>query len=513
MTQDELFTPVPQERLELQSKEDLIQYIKFQEKALIHFKKENTRLFSLGGELKQKSFYIGEQQIILKNKLFGKSSEKSVQAESIKKDKKFKINGSPKVLLPSQRYPDAQLIEREVEFAVLPTCDCCSKEMQDSGMTEDSEFLTAIPKEYIVVRQKRHKYRCGSCHGDIKTAPAPPRIKDGSAYSDEMMVDVALTKYCDLIPIERYSKIAERAGIKNLPPQSLIECSHYVADFLKSVYQKLESELLAELVLHADETPHRMLERDKGCSWYLWGFSSLKTSYFMTRNTRSGDVASELLKRSSCEYLMSDVFSGYNKAVSDTNEYRENLNLKVIKNIYCNAHARRKFNDAKFNFKEESEYFINLYKKIYRLEDIAKGRPPHRVLRVRKYMTKSFEDMKNYAFKNIGGYSSKSSIYIAMNYFLKNYDEFILFIKNKNLPIDNNQQERLLRNPVIGRKTWYGTHSERGAETSAILFSIVETCKLNKINPREYFKNLVQDLHLGKKPYTPSEYKDLIKNL
>jgi len=63
----------------------------------------------------------------------------------------------------------------------------------------------------------------------------------------------------------------------------------------------------------------------------------------------------------------------------------------------------------------------------------------------------------------------------------------------------------------VGRKTWLGTHSERGAKTAAILFTLVEGCKLNKVNPREYFKNLVQDLHQGKAPYTPKEYKDLQK--
>ena len=60
---------------------------------------------------------------------------------------------------------------------------------------------------------------------------------------------------------------------------------------------------------------------------------------------------------------------------------------------------------------------------------------------------------------------------------------------------------------MIGRKTWYGTHSKRGAETAAILFSLVESCKLNKINPREYFQGLVSDLHNGKAAYTPGSLK------
>ncbi len=70
-------------------------------------------------------------------------------------------------------------------------------------------------------------------------------------------------------------------------------------------------------------------------------------------------------------------------------------------------------------------------------------------------------------------------------------------------------QEALLRNSVIGRKTWYGTHSKRGAKTAAILFSLVESCKLNKVNPRLYFKILIKSLHEGKVSFTPKEFKNM----
>ena len=72
--------------------------------------------------------------------------------------------------------------------------------MEDSGLTEDSEYLTVIPKKFLIVRQKKHKNRCGICHGDIQTAPGQPRLAPGSSYGDEVIVDVALSKYCDLIP-------------------------------------------------------------------------------------------------------------------------------------------------------------------------------------------------------------------------------------------------------------------------------------------------------------------------
>lgn len=512
MTQENLFAPIPMTKLQQLSREELIEFIGLQQKVNDSMVREVKRLRELQSELEQKTFCIDEQYIILKNKYFGKSSEKEPGQEDRNRDNQAKGRGKKKkIQLPSLRYPNAPLIEREVELKDLPDCKCCGQKMSDSGMTEASEFLTVIPKQYIVIRQKRHKYRCGKCHGDIVTAPPPPRVNPGSSYSDEMIIDVAMTKYCDLIPMERYSSMASRSGLEDLPPQSLIEQSHVLADFCIGAYDKLGREIMASYVLYADETPHRMLEGSDTSYWYLWGFSNPKSCYFECHDTRSGDVASRVLMESSCRFLMSDVFSGYPRATKIVNTERAKNNIDPILHAHCNSHVRRKFKEAKDHFPDESKIFIDLYKKIYRLEKIAKARPPDRILRVRRLMVPLFEQMKLEAMQNVKGYSSKSSIAKAMSYFLNSYEKFILFTKVPELPIDNNSQESLLRNPVIGRKTWYGTHSERGAKTSAILFSIVESCRLNNINPREYFKNLVQDLHQKKEPYTPKEYAALQK--
>jgi len=511
VTLEELLTEIPVEKFSLLSREDLETFAKLEQKMRIQFQKENDRLRAVNDELKQDSFYIEEQFINIKNKFFGKSSEKKPRIDSKKFHSSGKKAKKKKIQLPSLRYPNAPLIEREVELAVLPQCSCCGTEMKDTGMTEDSEFLTVVPAEFMVVRQKRHKYGCGKCYSSIITAPAPPTIKAGSSYSDAMKIDVALSKYCDLIPVERYSAIAGRAGLMDLPPQSLIESTHHLADFVSGAYDKSKSEAIMSKVLHADETPHNMLEGTEIKNWYLWGFSTARVCFFEIHDTRSGDVASDILINSKCEFLISDVFSGYAKAVRQANEYRRRMEMPVIQNIYCNAHARRKFKESE-KFPEEAKYFIDQYEKIYRLERIARGRPPDRVLRVRRLMIKLFEDMKTRAIANIAGYSSKSSIGKAMSYFLKNYIGFTEFLKNPDLPIDNNPQERLLRNPVIGRKTWYGTHSERGAKTAAIIFTLVESCKLVGINPREYFKKLVEDLHRGKEAYTPWDFQQLSKN-
>lgn len=507
MQQAILFEPIPLEKIDLLSREDLIVLARGEQRLRIQIQRDNERLRALNEELKQRSFSVDDLLIVLKNKVFGKSSEKSKRGEGDgEAKKKSKAQGKKRVLLPSERYPDATLIERHVELAEPPTCKCCSAQMRDIGMTEDSEFLTVIPQQYLVIRQKRHKYGCGKCHGDVQTAPAPPRIKEGGSYSDEMTIDVGMSKYCDLIPIERYGAIAGREGLKDLPPQSLIESTHNLADFTKPAYDRLKDELMQSPVLHADETPHRMLEGSPFKSWYLWGFSTPKSSYFEIHNTRSGSVASTLLTNSKCEYLISDVFSGYGKAVRDVNVLRSASGRPKVANVYCNAHARRKFKEAAERFSGEAKFFVDQYKEIYRLEGEAKGRTPEEAMALRGQMKSHFEAMRSRAMAQIAGYSSKSSIGKAMSYFLENYTGLTLFMGNAALAIDNNHQERLLRSPVVGRKTWYGTHSERGAQTAAVLFSLVESCKLNGVNPREYFKKLVQDLHQRKPAFTPNEF-------
>lgn len=500
MKQQYLFDSIPSDKYDLLSKEEIIQLHKDNENLIRQMRDHIEELHAKYLASEQKSFLLEEQTINIKHRLFGKKSEKS--------DKKFtqdkKKNESRKrVLLPSDRYPNLDVIQKRVELDKLPTCPCCSKDMKDSGLTEDSEYLTVIPRRFLIVQQQRVKYRCSSCQDGLVTAPLIPRIKAGSSYSDEMVVDVALSKYCDLIPVERYVQMADRGGVSGLPANTLIQGTHNLADFLAPVYKKIKDEVMNSKVVHADETPHRMLEGDEKSNWYLWGFSTDGASYFEGHDTRSGSVATDIIEKSKCEFLVSDIFSGYAKAVTDSNVYRRDNKLPEIKNVYCNAHARRKFKDAENSFGSESEFFLWCFRKIYRLEKLKdfKNR--------RQWQLLYYRVMERFGLKIKSSYSSKSSLVKGIDYFNKNFDELTLFLKFEDVPIDNNSQERLMRSPVIGRKTWYGTHSKRGAETNAVLFSLVESCKLNKVNPREYFKDIVHAIHEKRPIFTPSEYLKL----
>jgi hypothetical protein len=294
--------------------------------------------------------------------------------------------------------------------------------------------------------------------------------------------------------------MADRGGVIGLPANTLIQGTHNLANFLAPVYKKIKDEVMTSKVLHADETPHRMLEGDDKSHWYLWGFSTTCASYFEAHDTRSGSVAADIIKESKCEFLVSDVFSGYAKAVTDSNVYRRENNLPVIENVYCNAHARRKFKESESSFERESRLFLWCFEKIYRLEKLKDFK--HR----RQWQLHYYRVMERFGLKIKSSYSSKSSLVKGIDYLIKNLSQLTLFLKFEDVPIDNNSQERLMRSPVVGRKTWYGTHSIRGAETNAVLFSLVESCKLNKVNPREYFKDIVHAIHEKRNIFTPHEY-------
>ena len=439
-----------------------------------------------------------------RNRLGRKSSERSPGS---KKDQQKLEKRRERKQLPSQRYPGVPIVERELGFETMPRCPNCSKELKDSGLYECVESITVIPKKYLIDRLLKKKYKCGSCHSGMLTVPTPSRVVPGSSYSDEMVLDVSLSKYCDLIPMERYAMMAWRNGLEGLPANSLIGLTHHLANFLEGIYIKLKEEVQISVVVQADETPHRMLEGGGGKKqWYLWGFSCSISCFFEIANTRSGTVASGFLKKSSALYLVSDVFSGYSKAVSEVNASRKEVGTLLLSSAYCNAHARRKFKEAEENFPEETKMFIHSYKEIYRLEQAGKELSGSEALGQRSKMKFYFEEMRKECTRLEGGCSAHSALSRAMKYFNKNYSGLTVCLNSPEVPLDNNQEERLLRSAVVGRKTWYGNHSKRGAKTSAVLFSIVEACKLNKVNPREYFPFVVREIHEGKDPPTPYEY-------
>jgi len=484
------------------SKEDLISRQKLLEEENIRLIRENYELRQIHLSDEQLKLITAEQLMALNQTLYGASSERYKKPENRKKSPE---PAKPRIKKPSERYPNIPVREISITLDPIPNCDSCNKQMSDSGMTEDSEQLTVIPKKYEILKYKRSIYRCG-CQSCMKTAPVPARIVEGSTYSNEMILDVVLSKYCDLIPMERYAQMAARGGLMDLPPHSLIDLTHKFANFVKEIYRLIKAGVMDARVLMADETPHRMLEGSEKKSWYLWGFSTPTLCFLEAHDTRSGDVASDILLNSRCEVLVTDVYSGYGKAIKVVNKLRLLKTQTSIENGNCNSHARRYFFKPRIHYLE-ANFYLDHYHEIYQLNAASKGKSAVEILELRLKMRPRFEAMRTRALAEVPRYPAGNQYGKALSYFLGNYEGLTLFLNEHDVPIDNNSQERLLRSHVVGRKTWYGTHSEQGAETAAILFSIVETCKLNDVNPREYFPALVEMILTRQKPLTPDQWK------
>lgn len=481
-----------EEKMRSMSREELELENRFLHAAIDLYDKHVKKLNGLLAPEQLEMVAILDQMVILKKSLYGRSSEKApdrkdIQAKSTK-------GRDPFHLLPSLRYPELPLVEKELEAMHAPKCKLCSHELTKMNVTENSEYITLMEKVYRVERVCRHKYRCEKCHGDIYTVPPLPRIREGSSMSDEVAIDIAISKYADHLPIERYGKQMERLGMEGVNRQTLIEQTHFLADYLEPIYEGIKVEVETASVIHADETPWKMLENSDVKSWQMWGFFTGASCYYSAENTRAAKVAGDFLKNCKAEFLGSDAYSGYQNATKETK----------IKNFYCNAHARRKFKEAALSY-PEAVPVINYYGELYEIEKEIKNLKPEEKRKHRQERSKPIVDKIKCYIESLTPLP-QSSIGKAKNYLQAHWKELTLFLEDGRLPIDNNLAERALRGPVLGRKNYYGNHSKRGARTTSILYSIVESCKLNEINPQKYLKDIVQDLHAKRKPRTPAQY-------
>lgn len=412
--------------------------------------------------------------------------------------------------LPSLKYPNLEVEEFISRPEVPPTCPCCEQQMKESGLFDCSEKLEVVPKKYFIKRIKRVKFNCSKCYGAIVTSPPVASIVPSSNYGDSLIIDVALSKFLDLIPMERICLIAYQSGLgAELPAQSMIGVTHHLANLFICIYTKLKIEVFSSEVIHCDESPHKMLEGDDTNNWYLWGQFCKTACYFEAHNTRSGNVIYELLKQSSVKTIVTDGYTGYKRAL----DILKNDNIH-IDNALCNSHAYRYFEDASLTWKSECEFFLKTYGEIYEIEkqrvnlDLALDHPMQAEYRLK--LRPLFEGLKLESEKIKQNTMPQSKLEQAINYFLNHFEGLTLCIYNPKIPLDNNYAERQIRPHVVGRKTWYGTHSKRGAMTAQVMFSIILSCKVNNVNPRDYFPWVVERILNNKDVYTPHQYSQLI---
>ena len=370
---------------------------------------------------------------------------------------------------------------------------------------ECSEKLEIIPAQIRVIVITRKKYACRACTDGIKTAEAPPVLIPKSIVTPALLAHVIIAKYEDHLPLYRQEAMWKRLGI-DLARQTLCNWVLKAAEAFEPLMPVLQSELLSQGYVQVDETPVQIMEANKvrlSKKAYMWVIYSgpypkvgVIYKFAMDRSAANPNVFFENYRG----YLQTDGYSGYNNIKKQDG----------VKGLVCWAHARRKFVDIVKKTKQvgAAHYAVDVIAKLYKIEkEISANSTPEKIVEIRQAKSKPILEAFLIWLKERNALP-KGPLGTAINYCLDRWDELMVYLEDGRLNIDNNYCENIIRPFTLGRKNWLFMGNERGGKAAATLYSLINTCKLNKINTLEYLTCLITEL-----PKINPKNKDELKNL
>jgi transposase len=374
-------------------------------------------------------------------------------------------------------------VEHELEDAdkACPTCGGGLKEMP--GQYEEHDEIAVIPLRFVTKRHKRKKYTCprGCC---IETALGPDKLVTGGRYAISFAIYVAISKYADHLPLERQVRMMAREGLM-VTSQTLWDQIEQLAWVVESVMPRLLAHVLGHGVVGADETTWALFNQKpgQGKSWYVWVFRVESAVYYTIRGGRSAKMVEELLV-AFAGVLMCDGYDGYVKL---SNKYP-----RVIL-AHCWAHVRREFVEVEKTAPALCGEVLDHIGELYAIEKKCRGSEGEDRKKARDKESRLVIDkIVAWVYKAVPKCLPESGLHKAIGYMINMWPGLVLCLDDPSIPLDNNATERAIRGPVLGRKNHYGSRSLRGTEVAATFYSLVESAKLNDLEPRLYLRVAVR---------------------
>ena len=443
--------------------------------------------------------YLKEQLRLTRAKIFGKSSEKHSPAPSAQ----VLLFPKPALTEPAPE-PKTEKIEytrtkhTRVEGKLpegtrfpehLPREDEIVEEGEGEVVFEKiSERLAAKPSAFFVKRIIRRVRRTD---GSLSCPAVPPAVIERTTVDVSFLVYLLIAKYMWHLPLYRQEQMLKAQGI-TISRDTLIRYVISAAGLLKPIYVALGVELFSGDHLFGDETPALVGKGSRDNkryseSWF-WTFLGESGCAFYYAPTRAFKEVEPLMKSFSGD-LQCD---GYRVYEMLSRKYPE------ITLVGCWAHARRKFVDAEKggNAPESTEalrYIRALYKVEARIRDSELGLPE--TLRLRQRFSKKILKLFERWLKNKASDPAmlpKSLFGNAVSYALKRWEALNRYTDDPKLSIDSNAVERQIRSFALGKKNWLLCASEVGAEASAIIYSLIASCKLADVDPSEYLTDVLE---------------------
>lgn len=328
----------------------------------------------------------------------------------------------------------------------------------------------------------------------------PADLLRNSIVTPSLEAAILNGKYVNSIPLYRMEQEFQRNGVY-ISRQNMANWTILCAErYLKPVYDRLKEELFRYHVTQADETPVKVINdgRSAGSTSYMWVHRSgeyykdrpvVLYEYQKTRHHRHP----EEFYRDFKGILVTDGLAQYH-LLED--------HLEGLTNANCWAHARRDFSDAVKAIKDSelarrSTAYQALLRigAIYKLDESLKGLTPQQRLRERQKNVKPLvEEYFAWVKDTLGSQLPKGATAAGLNYSINQEKYLRVFLDDGEIPIDNSASERAIRTFCVGKKNWVFIDSVKGAEASAVIYSISETAKLNSLSTYHYFNHLLTEL-------------------
>ncbi|MEN8749663.1 IS66 family transposase [Marivita sp.] len=384
-------------------------------------------------------------------------------------------------------------------------CPDCGGELRVVG--EDvSELLDMIAAQIKVIEIARVKKSCRRCETMVQE-PAPSRPIPRSMAGPSLLAFILVSKFDDHVPLYRLNEIFARMGA-DIPDTTMVDWCGGAMKALNPLIKRLEKDVMSSPVLHADDTPIRVLDRsrrDKGLGkgvkkGRIWAYvrdqrpwsggAPPGAVYQFAPDWKEEHVLSHL--EQSGGILQADGYKGYAKLytpdLEGNSQFRE---------AACWAHLRRDFHDVWTATKSEiAREALDRIGALYDIERKITGCSAKQRKAVRQEKSKpKVEAFRVWAERQLTRIPGKGDLAKAFRYGLSRWSSFTLFLDDGRVAIDNNAAERALRPIGVGRRNWLFAGSDAGGETLARAMTIIETAKMNGLDPQAYLADVLDRIH------------------
>lgn len=386
---------------------------------------------------------------------------------------------------PKRRPLPDHLARQETVLSTGEACASCGGRLKQLG--EDvTEELNYVPGRFVVSRTVRPRMACACCERIVQ-APLPSRPIERGRPGPGLLAHVLVSKYADHLPLYRQSQIFARDGI-DLERSTLADWVGRSTALLEPLADAIGRPVLKGQAIFADDTPVKLLCPGVGKTRTarLWAYSrderpwagpAPPAAWYRFSPDRKGTRPAQHLGGYQ-GWMHADGYAGFEEL------YRGG----TVREVACMAHIRRKFVDVhKAQGSAIAEEAIKRIAALYAVEKEARGKPPDQRIQLRQSKARPLLDaLEHWLQAQLPKISGKTPLAGAIRYALTRLKRLRPYLDHGILEIDNNTAERSMRAIAVGRKNWLFAGSEGGGKAAAVAYTLIETAKLNGVDPQAW---------------------------